>query len=194
MAGAAVQWFRDGLKAIGASPEINPLALESDPDNEVVFVPALTGLGAPHWEPAARGAIFGLTRATGVADLARATLEGVAFQVADLIDAMTEDFGASTFRYPRRRRHVAIRSVPPVPGRSARYAGSPQPADRVDMHWGLPLLAGLGADSGIARMRRLLCFKQAINHSGPGRDQAWRDQAQKRWRKAVASTLQYSHK
>ncbi len=94
VAGAAVQWFRDGLKAIGASPEINPLALESDPDNELVFVPALTGLGAPHWEPAARGAIFGLTRATGIADLARATLEGVAFQVADLIDAMTEDLGA----------------------------------------------------------------------------------------------------
>ena len=56
-------------------------------------MPALTGLGAPYWEPAARGAIFGLTRATGVADLARATLEGVAFQVADLIDAMTDDLG-----------------------------------------------------------------------------------------------------
>ena len=93
VAGAAVQWFRDGLKAIGASPEINPLACESDPAMEVVFVPALTGLGAPYWEPAARGAIFGLTRATSVADLARATLEGVAFQVADLIDAMNADLG-----------------------------------------------------------------------------------------------------
>src|SRR5262249_51465812 len=91
VAGAAVQWFRDGLKAVGAAPEIDAKSLESDPDSEVIFVPALTGLGAPHWEPDARGTIFGLTRASSVADLARATLEGVAFQVADLIDAINAD-------------------------------------------------------------------------------------------------------
>ncbi len=91
VAGAAVQWFRDGLKAVGAAPEIDRLCLDADPDSGVVFVPALTGLGAPHWEPEARGTLFGLTRATTVADLARATLEGVAFQVADLIDAMNAD-------------------------------------------------------------------------------------------------------
>jgi len=94
VAGAAVQWFRDGLKAVGAAPEIDRLSLESDPDSGVVFVPSLTGLGAPHWEPEARGTLFGLSRATSVADLARATLEGVAFQVADLIDAMTADLPA----------------------------------------------------------------------------------------------------
>src|SRR5262249_27002761 len=91
VAGAAVQWFRDGLKAVGAAPEIGRLALEGDPDSGVLFVPALTGLGAPHWQPEARGTIFGLTRATSVADLARATLEGVAYQVADLIDAIRAD-------------------------------------------------------------------------------------------------------
>ena len=64
VAGAAVQWFRDGLKAVGAAPEIDRLCLEADPDSGVLFVPALTGLGAPHWEPEARGTIFGLTRAT----------------------------------------------------------------------------------------------------------------------------------
>ena len=91
VAGAAVQWFRDGLKAVGAAPEIDRPVLEADPAIGRVFVPALTGLGAPHWEPEARGTIFGLTRATSIADLARATLEGVAFQVADLIDAMNAD-------------------------------------------------------------------------------------------------------
>ena len=95
VAGAAVQWFRDGLKAIGASYEINPLSLASDPAMDVIFVPALTGLGAPYWRPEARGTIFGLTRATSIADLARATLEGVAFQVADLIRAMDQDLGSS---------------------------------------------------------------------------------------------------
>ncbi len=91
VAGAAVQWFRDGLKAVGAAPEIDVLYGSASDDSEVLFVPALTGLGAPHWQPEARGTIFGLTRATTVADLARATLEGIAFQVADLIDAINAD-------------------------------------------------------------------------------------------------------
>ena len=91
VAGAAVQWFRDGLKAIGAAPEIDRLYGQGDPASGVIFVPALTGLGAPHWDPEARGTIFGLTRATSVADLARATVEGVAFQVADLIGAVNAD-------------------------------------------------------------------------------------------------------
>ena len=94
IAGAAVQWFRDGLEAIGAAPEIGELALAADPASEVVFVPALTGLGAPHWDPAARGTLFGLTRATSLADVARATLEGVGFQIADLIEAIQEDLGS----------------------------------------------------------------------------------------------------
>ncbi len=94
VAGAAVQWFRDGLKAIGAAPDIDRLYLEADPNSEVVFVPALTGLGAPHWSPEARGTIFGLTRSTSIADLAKATLEGVAFQVSDLLGAASADLGA----------------------------------------------------------------------------------------------------
>jgi len=91
VAGAAVQWFRDGLRAIGAAPEIDRLYHHGRSDSGVLFVPALTGLGAPHWSPAARGTIFGLTRDTSVADLARATVEGVAYQVAELIDAMQVD-------------------------------------------------------------------------------------------------------
>lgn len=94
IAGAAVQWFRDGLKAVGAASEIDLLYDQANPNSEVLFVPALTGLGAPHWQPDARGTIFGLTRATTVADLARATLEGVAYQVADLIAAIAADVPA----------------------------------------------------------------------------------------------------
>ncbi|HWD91516.1 MAG TPA: glycerol kinase GlpK [Verrucomicrobiae bacterium] len=91
--GAVVQWLRDGLQLVRSADEVNLLA-NSTPDNGGVYlVPAFTGLGAPHWDPYARGAIIGLTRDTSAAHIARAALEGVAFQVADLIDAMHADTG-----------------------------------------------------------------------------------------------------
>lgn len=91
--GAAVQWLRDGLEIIETTQEVETLA-SSVPDNGgVYFVPALTGLGAPHWDPYARGAIVGLTRGTTRAHIARATLEGIAYQVNDLVKAMEADFG-----------------------------------------------------------------------------------------------------
>src|SRR5262249_50708204 len=91
IAGAAIQWLRDGLRTIHTAPMVNSLADASDPDSELVFVPALVGLGAPHWIPDAQGTIFGITRATTAADLARATLEGIALQVHDLIAAVAHD-------------------------------------------------------------------------------------------------------
>jgi glycerol kinase len=91
--GAAVQWLRDGLGIIADSQAVERLA-GSVPDNGgVYFVPALTGLGAPYWDPYARGAIFGLTRATTRAHLARATLESMAYQTLDVVDAMAGDAG-----------------------------------------------------------------------------------------------------
>lgn len=91
VAGAVVQWLRDGLGLIRAAAEVEALAA-SVPDNGGVYlVPALTGLGAPHWDPHARGAIFGITRGTTAAHLARAALEGIAHQVADVLDAMQQD-------------------------------------------------------------------------------------------------------
>jgi glycerol kinase len=87
VAGAAVQWLRDNLKLFSQSAECESLAQSAHADQEVIVVPALVGLGAPHWEPKTRGVIFGLTRNTGAAELARATLEGVAFQVAELMEA-----------------------------------------------------------------------------------------------------------
>ena len=92
IAGAAVQWLRDGLHLFKSSAEVERLATESNPAEPVLFVPGFVGLGAPHWVPEARGVIFGLTRATTAADLGRAALEGVAFQVADLIDAAEKDW------------------------------------------------------------------------------------------------------
>jgi glycerol kinase len=93
VAGAAVQWLRDGLRLFKEAPEVEALAERSDTGQPVVFVPGFVGLGAPHWAPLARGVLFGLTRGTTAADLGRATLEGVAYQVADLIDAAGRDAG-----------------------------------------------------------------------------------------------------
>ena len=92
VAGAAVQWLRDGLKIIKSAEESGVLAQEADPSQDVILVPAFVGLGAPHWRPDARGALFGLTRATGPRELARAALESVCFQTADLLTAMKADW------------------------------------------------------------------------------------------------------
>jgi glycerol kinase len=91
IAGAAVQWLRDGLGVIGNAAETESLARDADKHSGVYMVPAFTGLGAPHWKPDARGALFGLTRSTGPAELARAALEAVAYQTSDQIEAMAED-------------------------------------------------------------------------------------------------------
>jgi glycerol kinase len=91
--GAAVQWLRDGLGIIDAAADTESLARTVADSDGVVFVPALTGLGAPHWDPDVRGAIFGLTRGTTRAHLARATLEAIAYEVRDVVDVMTRDAG-----------------------------------------------------------------------------------------------------
>ncbi len=92
IAGAAVQWLRDGLKIIKSASETGPLAEAADPTQEVYLVPAFTGLGAPHWDPEARGAVYGMTRNTGPAEFARAALEAVCYQTRDLLDAMHKDW------------------------------------------------------------------------------------------------------
>ena len=88
--GSAVQWLRDGLEVIDSAAEIESLAGSVESSDGVVFVPALTGLGAPHWDPYARGAIFGITRGTTRAHIARATLDAIAYQVRDVVDLMSQ--------------------------------------------------------------------------------------------------------
>jgi glycerol kinase len=95
VAGAAVQWLRDGLGLIKTAPESEALAKTVKDSGDVVFVPALAGLGAPHWRPEARGLIAGLDRGSSAGHLARAVLEGIAFQIFDLAEAMREEAGRS---------------------------------------------------------------------------------------------------
>jgi len=92
VAGAAVQWLRDGLKVVHSAAETGQLAQTADPTQDVILVPAFVGLGAPYWRPDVRGALFGLTRATGPRELSQAALESVCFQTADLIAAMKADW------------------------------------------------------------------------------------------------------
>ncbi|WJS86029.1 glycerol kinase GlpK [Paracoccus sp. TOH] len=92
IAGAVVQWLRDGLKIIRHAAETQPLAEAADPAQELLLVPAFTGLGAPYWRPECRGAVFGLTRNSGPAEFARAALESVGFQTRDLLEAMRADW------------------------------------------------------------------------------------------------------
>jgi glycerol kinase len=91
IAGAAVQWLRDGLKLIGSAAETEHLAQQARRDTGVYLVPAFTGLGAPHWDPHARGALIGLSRDTGIAEIVAATLQAVGYQTRDLIEAMRRD-------------------------------------------------------------------------------------------------------
>jgi glycerol kinase len=93
IAGAVVQWLRDGLQIIRSASDVEPLAASVEDSGGVYFVPAFAGLGAPHWDAYARGSVFGLTRGTTGGHLARAALESIAFQSADVLDAMQKDAG-----------------------------------------------------------------------------------------------------
>ena len=96
IAGAAVQWLRDGLGIIESAKQSGELAIEADDNQQVYMIPAFTGLGAPWWDAEARGALIGLTRGTGPAEIARAALESVCYQTLDLLKAMQADLGADT--------------------------------------------------------------------------------------------------
>ncbi len=95
VAGSVVQWLRDGLGIIRSSDEVEELALSVPDNGDVYVVPAFTGLGAPHWDPHARGTITGITRGTKAGHIARASLESIAYQTADLIGAMQDDSGTT---------------------------------------------------------------------------------------------------
>ena len=94
VAGAAVQWLRDGLKAVSSAEEVEALMRGVEDTGGVYLVPAFVGLGAPYWDPRARGLLIGLTRGTGLPEIARATIESIAYQVSDVVEAMAADRGA----------------------------------------------------------------------------------------------------
>ena len=190
IAGAAVQWFRDGLKAIGAAPEIGELALAASPSSELVFVPALTGMGAPHWVPAARGTLFGLTRATTLADVARAILEGVALQITDLIEAVQNDLGGPLAEL---RADGGMARSDPFLQFQADILGRPirrSPATE-STALGAGLLAGLGIGLWPDQPTALERLQAGGRLFLPERDDAWRRQMHDRWRHAVESVIRH---
>ena len=190
VAGAAVQWFRDGLKAVGAAPEIDTLCLGSDPDSGVLFVPALTGLGAPHWEPEARGTIFGLSRATSLADLARATLEGVAFQVADLIGAINADLPAPLTDL---RVDGGMARSDPFLQFQADLLGLPlkRSPNTESTALGAALLAGLGVGLWPDPHSAAELLPSGGRAFTAQRDPAWQTESLARWHRAVESVKQH---
>jgi len=181
--GAAIQWLRDGLGLIASAPEVNDLAAMVPDTGGVVIVPAFTGLGAPHWDPSARGAVFGIDRATTAAHLARATLEGIAFQVADLLDAMEADSGSP------------LESLRVDGGASASdllmqmqsdFLGLEveRPADLETTALGAALLAGLGA--GVwTDLGELTELRQTEKTFTPQLEGAGRKSRREQWSKAV---------
>jgi glycerol kinase len=185
-----VQWFRDGLKAIGAAYEINELSLESDPAMDVIFVPALTGLGAPYWQSSARGTIFGLSRATSVADLARATLEGVAFQVADLIDAINSDLGTPLTDI--RVDGGMARSDPFLQFQADLLNLPIQRSPNIESTaLGAAFLAGIGAGLWPDLSFAIELLQTGGQTFTPARTDHWRQQAISRWRHAIDTVIKH---
>jgi glycerol kinase len=187
VAGAAVQWLRDGLKLFATAPEVEALAHRSDAEQAVMFVPAFVGLGAPHWVPEARGVLFGLTRGTTAADLARAALEGVAFQVADLIEAAGKDAG-TPLRDLRVDGGMARNAL--FLQRQADILGLPVLAapQTESTALGAAFLAGLGAGvwPNPDGLRRLL---QNARPFQPGWAAADRERRLAQWRRAVQAVI-----
>ena len=173
VAGAAVQWLRDGLGLIKTRRETEPLARSVPDTGGVYLVPAFVGLGAPHWDPYARGAFVGFTRGTTRAHVARATLEAIAYQTRDVLDAMAAA-GAAPLRAPRRRRRAENDFLCQMPGRRARLA-HPAAARSRDDGAGRGDLAGvLGTGRRPVPRRSRACGSSIASSSRPCRPRGGR--------------------
>ncbi|MGA7486658.1 MAG: glycerol kinase GlpK [Xanthobacteraceae bacterium] len=188
IAGAGVQWLRDALKVIGAAPDVNALAAAADPAEQVYLVPAFVGLGAPWWDANARGAIYGLTRKAGVAELARATLEAVGYQTRDLLEAMHADWPAAADTVLRVDGGMAASDVTMQFVADILDAPVDRPAVMETTALGAAYLAGRAVGlcpdlPGFAAMWR--CERRFT----PQMDAAIRERKWAGWRDAVARTL-----
>ncbi|WP_158965131.1 glycerol kinase GlpK [Chachezhania sediminis] len=186
IAGAVVQWLRDGLGLISAAPEIGPLARKADPGQDLIIVPAFTGLGAPYWDPDCRGAIFGLTRNSGPAEFARAALDAVGFQTRDLWQAMQADWlgaGETVLRVDGGMAvsNQAMQGLADILGAPVDRPTIPE-TTALGAAWLAAHQAGLWPDmDGFAARWRL--DRQFV----PETDAALRDARYARWQKAVAA-------
>ncbi|GHH62624.1 glycerol kinase 2 [Streptosporangium violaceochromogenes] len=178
--GAAVQWLRDGLGLINSAPESEALARTVPDSGGVVFVPALTGLGAPHWDPGARGAVLGITRGTTRAHLVRATLEAIAFEVRDVVEVMT---GAAGLKVPVLKADGGASGNDLLMQVQADQLGTPveRPVIRETTALGAAFLAGLGTGlwSSPGELRATWSLERRFEPAG--QDGA----AYARWLKAV---------
>ncbi|MBO6764673.1 glycerol kinase GlpK [Maricaulis sp.] len=181
-AGATVQWLRDGLGLIAKASEIEALAAAADPDSGVYLVPAFTGLGAPYWDPDARGAIVGLTRGSGRAEIARAAVDSTVHQTCDLLDAIAADGVAAT----RLRVDGGMTANNALMQRLADLTGIEvvRPVQSEATAWGAAFLAGLGAGifASLEDGRRLWAQDGSFT---PACDIARRDAERAGWKTAV---------
>jgi glycerol kinase len=181
--GAAVQWLRDGLKMIKSAPETKDLARSVTGNDGVYFVPALVGLGAPHWDPYARGLLIGITRGTNQGHIARAVLESMGYQTRDVIEAMEKDSGI-TLKELRCDGGASVNSV--LMQFQSDILGVPVEVPRIveTTALGAAYLAGLA--TGFWESREELAGKwQLANRYQPRIDQSTREHLFKRWHKAV---------
>jgi glycerol kinase len=189
IAGAAVQWLRDGLKLFSEAPAVEELAARSDLEQPVIFVPGFVGLGAPHWVPEARGVLFGLTRSTSAADVSRATLEGVALQVADLIAAAEQDAGTPLHALRTdggmARNAWFLQCQADMLGLPVVQSGSSEATAL-----GAAYLAGLGAGvwPDLEALRRLGRQDRTFT---PRLSAAEREHQRKQWRRAVQAVIAF---
>jgi len=186
VAGAAVQWLRDGLKIIGSASEIEALAQSVSDNGGVTFVPALAGLGAPHWDAEARGLICGLTRGTSRGHLARATLEAIALQVHELVAAMSQDLGVPIPRLKvdggASKNDLLLQLQADVACVSVE-----RPSELETTARGAAMLAGIGAGlfSGPEDAARLLTTDRAFEPSLPVQE---REKLLRQWTTAILRT------
>ena len=188
IAGAAVQWLRDGLHVMASAAESGPMAAAADPHQDVILVPAFVGLGAPYWDADARGAMFGLTRATGPNELARAALESVCFQTVDLVCAMLRDWGAAGGTVLRVDGGMVASDW--TMQRLSDLLGAPvdRPIVAETTALGAAYLAGMQA--GLYREpAQFAALWQAQRRFLPAMSQPDRDSRLAKWRDAVARTL-----
>lgn len=188
IAGAAVQWLRDGLGIIKTAAETGDLAPQADPGQDVLLVPAFTGLGAPYWQPDCRGAVFGLTRSSGPSEFARAALQSVAYQTRDLWEAMRADWQGET--------HVTLRVDGGMSGSDWTMqslsdllgAAVDRPQMQETTALGAAWLAGMQA--GIYPDQEGFAATWALDRQfTPQMDADLREAAYARWQRAVQATI-----
>ena len=188
IAGAVVQWLRDGLKVIASASETQSLAETADTAQDLLLVPAFTGLGAPYWRPETRGAVFGLTRNSGPAEFARAALQSVGFQTRDLLEAMRADWtspAAGVLRVDGGMvaSDYAMQFLSDILG-----APVDRPMVTETTALGAAYLAGLGA--GVCPEPAEFAKSWALQHRfAPQMDTPSRDAKYARWKRAVQATI-----